>query len=155
MSIEVILNEPIPGLGSEADIVKVKSGYARNFLLPRKLAVRATAAGKKEIEALQKKRAQREAAELQSATELAESLNKATITFQMETVPESGKLFGSVTSMDIAERLVTMGHEVDRKKIQLKQPLKELGEHEVEIATGAGTQAKVKIVLEAAAHKDD
>jgi large subunit ribosomal protein L9 len=149
MSIEVILNQPVPGLGAEADIVKVKSGYARNYLLPNKIATRATAASKKEIELLEKKRAEREAAELQSAEELAAALNKATVTFQMESAEETGKLFGSVTSSDIAERLATMGHEVDRKKIQLDRPLKELGEQDVSVQLGSGITATVKVVLAA------
>lgn len=154
MSIEVILNQPVPGLGSEADIVKVKSGYARNYLLPKKIATRATAASKKEIELLEKKRAEREAAELQAAEELAVALKKATVTFQMESAEGSGKLFGSVTNSDIADRLATMGHEVDRKKIQLDKPLKELGEQEIAIQLGSGITATVKVVLAAADSSD-
>jgi len=85
MPIEVILKQPVPGLGAEADIVKVKAGYARNYLIPRDIASQATAASKKEIESLQKRRAEREASELKKAETLASALSKVTITFQMET----------------------------------------------------------------------
>lgn len=150
MPTEVILKQPVPGLGAEADIVRVKPGYARNYLIPRQIATMATSAGKKEIEALRTRRAQREAAELQAATDLAAALKKITITFQMETAEGSGKLFGSVTSADIAERLKAQGHEIDRRKIQLDRPLKELGEYTVAVNLGSDITASFKVVLAAA-----
>ncbi|MEM6883826.1 MAG: 50S ribosomal protein L9 [Verrucomicrobiota bacterium] len=147
MPIEVILKQPVQGLGAEADIVKVKAGYARNYLIPNNIAAQATAASKKEIEALQKRRAEREADELQKAETLAAALNKVTITFQMESAEGSGKLFGSVTSQDISERLATMGHELDRKKIQLDRPLKDVGEKTIKANLGMDVTATFKVVL--------
>ena len=155
MSVEVILKQPVPGLGSEADVVKVKAGYARNYLIPRNIATQATAASKKEIETLQKRRAEREAAELQSAQELASALKKATVTFQMETAEGSGKVFGSVTNQDIAERLETMGHTVDRKKIQMDRPLKEFGEYPIQINLGMDVKASIQVVLEKASASEE
>jgi large subunit ribosomal protein L9 len=148
MAVEVILKKPVLGLGLEADVVRVKPGYARNYLLPRDLAAVATNASKKMVEDLKKNRAAREAAELNAAEELATALKKSTITFQMEH-GNSEKVFGSVTSQDIAARLEILGHKVDRKKIDLPRPLKALGEHEVQISLPMGVQAKVKVVLEA------
>ncbi|MEM1158682.1 MAG: 50S ribosomal protein L9 [Verrucomicrobiota bacterium] len=150
MSIEVILKQPVHGLGAEADIVKVKAGYARNYLIPNNIATQATAASKKEIEALQKRRAEREAEELQQAETLATALKEVTITFQMESAEGSGKLFGSVTSQDIADRLATLGHKLDRKKIQLNRPLKEVGETTVKVNLGMDVTAAFKVILETA-----
>jgi len=147
MVIEMILKKPVAGLGLEADVVRVKPGYARNFLLPRDLAAVATQASKKMVEDLKKRRAAREASELNAAEELATALKKVTITFQMEH-GNSEKVFGSVTSQDIAARLEILGHKVDRKKIDLPRPLKVLGEHEVVIHLPMSVQAKLKIVLE-------
>jgi large subunit ribosomal protein L9 len=149
MAVELILKKPVLGLGQEADVVRVKPGYARNYLLPRDLAAVATQASKKMVEDLKKSRAAREAAELNAAEELATALRKVTITFQMEHGNSSDKIFGSVTSQDIAARLETQGHRVDRKKIDLPRPLKALGEHEVAISLAMGVQAKLKVVLEA------
>ena len=148
MSIEVILKKPVRGLGAEADIVKVKAGYARNYLIPNDIAAQATAASKKEIEALQKRRAEREAEELQQAEALAAALKDVTITFQMESAEGSGKLFGSVTTQDIADRLATMGHDLDRKKIQLDRPLKEVGTTNVKANLGMDVTASFKVILE-------
>jgi large subunit ribosomal protein L9 len=148
MAVELILKKPVLGLGLEADVVRVKPGYARNYLLPRDLATVATQASKKMVEDLKKSRAAREAAELNAAEEMATALKKLTITFQMEH-GNSEKVFGSVTSQDIAARLEIQGHKVDRKKIDLPKPLKALGEHEVPISLPMGVQAKIKVVLEA------
>lgn len=148
MPVELILKKQVPGLGAEADIVKVKPGYARNYLLPRDLAAVATSASKKQIENLKRARAEREAQELNEAQEVASKLNKITITFQMQSGDaENAKIFGSVTSAEIAERLASQGHTVDKHKIELPRPLKELGEHAVTIKLGSGIEAKVKVVL--------
>jgi large subunit ribosomal protein L9 len=158
MALEVILKQPVHGLGAEADLVKVKPGYARNFLIPRGLAVTATAASKKFVEDLKRKRAAREAAELNDANEKAKALNKVTLTFQME-ANEQGKIFGAVTAQDISERLAKLGHDIDKKKIAAK-PIKDEGDHEVTIALGHGVSAKIKVVLqvnkpEAAAEEEE
>jgi large subunit ribosomal protein L9 len=153
MAVEVILKKPVPSLGAEADLVKVKPGYARNYLLPQDLAVVATAATKKLVEELKRRRAEREAAELNAAEELATALKKVTITFQVET-SRHDKVFGSVTTNDIASRLEAQGHVVDRKKIVLPKLLKGLGEYEVHVHLPMNVQGKFKVVLESA-NKDE
>ncbi|MDR1191788.1 MAG: 50S ribosomal protein L9 [Verrucomicrobiales bacterium] len=149
MAVEVILKKPVPSLGAEADLVKVKPGYARNYLFPRDLAVVATAATKKLVEELRRRRAAREAAELNAAEQLATALKKVTITFQVETSRQD-KVFGSITVSDIAARLETLGHIVDRRKIVLAKPLKSLGEYEVEVHLPQSVHGKFKVVLESA-----
>ncbi|MDR1303629.1 MAG: 50S ribosomal protein L9 [Verrucomicrobiales bacterium] len=149
MAVEVILKKFVPGLGAEADLVKVKPGYVRNYLLPQDLAVVATTATKKLVEELRRRRAEREAAELNAAEELATALKKVTITFQVETSRQD-KVFGSITTNDIANRLDTLGHVVDRKKIVLDRPLKSLGEYEVLVHLPMSVQGRFKVVLESA-----
>ena len=147
MAVEVILKKPVEGLGAEADIVKVKPGYARNFLLPRDLAVVATSASKKMMEELKRHRAEREAQELNAAEEMATALKKVTITFQLESA-SSEKVFGSITTHDIADRLETNGIKIDRKKLVLPKPLRGLGEYEVLAHLPMNVQGKFKVVLE-------
>jgi large subunit ribosomal protein L9 len=132
-STEVILTENVPGLGAEADVVKVRRGYARNYLMPRGKAHEVTPASLRQIDALKAKRAEREARELNEAEELARRIGKARITFTLET-GETGKAFGSVTAQDIVNRLKNeLGAEIDRHKIVLDRPIKDTGEHEVAI----------------------
>ncbi|MEM9445350.1 MAG: 50S ribosomal protein L9 [Verrucomicrobiota bacterium] len=148
MAIELILKKHIPGLGSEADVVKVRPGYARNYLIPRDYAIVADGATKKMVEELQKRRAEREAEELNNANELAAKLANVTLTFQLESAVKGGKAFGSVTAKDITERLAAMGIGLSRKKIKLKQPLKEKGEHKLDTDLGSGVHATIKVVLD-------
>jgi large subunit ribosomal protein L9 len=131
---QVILTEPIAGLGSEADVVKVKPGYARNFLIPRGKAFEVTPASLKQINSLKAKRAEREARELNEAEELARRINKLKITLTLET-GETGKAFGSITAKDIADRLKAElgGLEIERHRIVLERPIKDSGPHEIEI----------------------
>jgi large subunit ribosomal protein L9 len=131
---EIILTENIPGLGAEADIVKVKAGYARNFLVPQGKALEVTPATLKKINLLKAKRAEREARELNEAEDLARRINKLRITLQLET-GESGKAFGSITATDIANKLKAelSGIEIDRHKIVLDRPIKDTGAHEIPI----------------------
>jgi large subunit ribosomal protein L9 len=132
-STEIILTENVPGLGAEADVVKVRRGYARNYLLPRGKAHEVTPAGLRQLDALKAKRAEREARELNVAEELARRIGKARITFTLET-GETGKAFGSITAQDIVNRLKNeVGVEIDRHKIVLEHPIKYTGEHEVAI----------------------
>jgi len=132
-STEIILTENVPGLGAEADVLKVRRGYARNYLLPRGKAHEVTPASLRQIDALKAKRAEREARELNEAEELARRIGKARITFTLET-GETGKAFGSVTAQDIVNRLKNeVGAEIDRHKIVLERPIKDTGEHEVAI----------------------
>jgi large subunit ribosomal protein L9 len=132
-STEIILTENVPGLGAEADVVKVRRGYARNYLLPRGKAHEVTPASLRQLDALKAKRAEREARELNEAEELARRIGKARITFTLET-GETGKAFGSITAQDIVNRLKNeVGMEIDRHKIVLEHPIKDTGEHELAI----------------------
>jgi large subunit ribosomal protein L9 len=130
---EIILTENVPGLGAEADVVKVRRGYARNYLLPCGKAHEVTPASLRQLDTLKAKRAEREARELNEAEELARRIGKARITFTLAT-GETGKAFGSVTAQDIVNRLKNeVGAEVDRHKIVLERPVKDTGEHQVAI----------------------
>src|SRR5256886_10296155 len=130
---ELILTENVPGIGSEADVVKVRRGYARNYLLPHGKAYEVTAGALRQLDALKQKRAEREARELNEAEELARRIGKARFLFTLET-GETGKAFGSVTAQDIVNRIKNeLGAEIDRHKIVLERPIKDTGEHEVAI----------------------
>ncbi|MBK8857646.1 MAG: 50S ribosomal protein L9 [Opitutaceae bacterium] len=129
---EVLLVKPVEGLGGEGDQVKVRAGYARNFLLPRNIAVPLTAANRKQVEALKKRRAVREAEELGGAQELAKKLEKTSLAFAVKT-GEGGKMFGAITSADIHGKLVAAGFDLDRKRIHLHTPVKTLGQHTVKV----------------------
>ncbi len=146
--IEVILTHNIVGLGGESDQVKVAAGYARNYLLPQGLAVPVNQANKKRLEALQRRRADREAHDLNSMTELAKSIGKLLTVITVKT-GDDGKLFGSVTSGSIADALKTQFDiSLDKKKIHLKEPLKTLGDHEVDLRLHAEVHATLKVRLE-------
>ena len=146
---EVILTHNIIGLGGESDQVKVAAGYARNYLYPHRLAVPVTQANKRQIEALRKRRGEREAHELNSMTELAKSVrNFPPLVIKVKT-GEDGKMFGSVTSGSIADELkhafeVTL----DKKKIHLEAPIRTLGEHEVELHLHTDVTASLKVRVE-------
>src|SRR6266508_136800 len=130
---EIILTENVPGLGAEADVVKVRRGYARNYLLPHGKAHEVTPASLRQLDTLKAKRAEREARELNEAEELARRIGKTRIIFTLET-GETGKAFGSVTAEDIVNRLKNeLGAEIDRHKIALERPIKDTGEHVVQI----------------------
>jgi large subunit ribosomal protein L9 len=130
---KVILTENIPGLGAEADVVKVRRGYARNYLLPHGKAYEVTAGALRQLDSLKQKRAEREAREMNEAEELARRIGKARFIFTLET-GETGRAFGSVTAQDITNRVKNeLGAEIDRHKIVLERPIKDTGEHEVAI----------------------
>ena len=132
-STEVVLTENVPGLGAEADVVKVRRGYARNYLLPQNKAHEVTPSSMRQIDSLKKKRAEREARELNEAEELSRRIGKLRVTFTLET-GETGKAFGSITAQDIVTRIKNeIGTEIDRHKIVLEHPIKTTGEHEVAI----------------------
>ena len=120
---EVILREKITGLGSEADVVKVKAGYARNYLIPKGKAFEATKGNLRNLESLQAKRAQRETEELAEAQELAGKISRLKPKFTLET-GQGGKAFGSITSMDIHKELEDKGISLERTAIKLDKPLK-------------------------------
>ena len=141
-STEIILTENIPGLGAEADVVKVRRGYARNFLLPQGKAYEVTKRSLRQLDNLKAKRATREAAELNEAEDLARRIGKLKVVFMLET-GETGKAFGSVTAQDLVKRLKNeLGNEIDRHRILLEHPLKTTGEHEVSIKLHHDVTAK-------------
>jgi large subunit ribosomal protein L9 len=146
---EVILKENIPGLGAEADVVKVRRGFARNFLVPQGKAFEVTPANLKRLNLLKAKRAEREARELNEAEELARKINKLKLDFVLET-GETGKAFGSVTAKDIEDKLLAEAEiKVDRHRIRIERPIKESGEMEVPIQLHAEVTATLKIEVKA------
>ncbi|HVC21232.1 MAG TPA: 50S ribosomal protein L9 [Vicinamibacterales bacterium] len=141
---EVILREHVDNLGQRGQVVKVADGYARNYLLPRKLALPATDGNKKRIERERRIFEAREQEEKQAAEGLAARLT-ATECVIARKVGETETLFGSVTSADVAEYLASKGFEIDRKKIQLHEPIKQLGEFDVPIRLHREVTAHVKV----------
>jgi large subunit ribosomal protein L9 len=143
---ELLLKEDIDNLGTRGELVKVRPGYGRNYLLPRGLAVLATAANVKQIEMQRRALLKRTAVEHDQAVGQAELLNQVVLEFSRK-VGEHGMLYGSVTSMDIAEGLAAKGYEIERKRIQLKDPIKEPGDYEVPIKLHREVTAQVKVVV--------
>jgi large subunit ribosomal protein L9 len=141
---EVILREDIEKLGSRGDVVKVAPGYARNYLLPQRLAVPATEANKKIVEQERQAALRREAVERGQAEEQAKLLAAVVLT-TVQKAGEQDQLFGSVTAKDIAELLAKQGFEIDRRKIVLHEPIKTLGEHTVHIKLFRDVTAAVKL----------
>ncbi len=148
MQTEVILKAKVEGLGAEADLVKVRPGYARNYLIPRGLALPATSAVKHQVEKLKQARAEREARELNEANALATRINRMTLTFQMTAGGEGEKVFGSVTAHDIVERLAKENVALDRKRLKLPHPIKTTGEHAIEVHLHPDVKASLRVVLE-------
>ena len=144
MSIEVILREHVEHLGSRGEVVKVANGYARNFLFPRKLALAVTAENKRQIERDRAKAEAREAEERQVAEALLRRLEALDVSIARR-VGEHETLYGSVTSADIAEALQAQDFTVDRRKIQLPEPLKTIGEHTVPVKLTREITAKLKV----------
>ncbi|WP_018969449.1 50S ribosomal protein L9 [Rubritalea marina] len=149
---EVILRTKIDNLGAEADVVKVKAGFARNFLIPQGKAYEATAQNLQHTEDLKKARAEREAAELSEAQDLAAKIKKAQLTFTLE-LGQNGKAFGSVTSIDIQKKLEEEGIVLDRKAIQLDSPIKTSGASKVEIKLLTDVTATLNITVAAPAEE--
>ncbi|MBV9183348.1 MAG: 50S ribosomal protein L9 [Acidobacteria bacterium] len=147
---EVILKEDVAKLGSRGDVVKVAEGYGRNFLLPRKLAIEATSGNKKVIEQMRAAALRRSAKEKAQAEELSKQFDGLSVSFERRS-GEHDQLFGSVTSGDIAEALEKKGFLVDRRKVQLHEPLKSLGEFTVPIRLHKDVSAHLKVTIERAA----
>ena len=149
-STQIILTENIPGLGAEADVVKVRRGFARNFLLPQGKAYEVTKSSMRKLDMLKGKRAEREAKELNEAEEIARRIGKSKMIFTLET-GESGKAFGSVTSNDIATRLKNeVGADIERHRIVLESPIKSTGEHEISIKLHPDVTATLKFNVKSA-----
>ena len=143
---KVILATKIEGLGCEADLVTVKAGYGRNYLIPQGLAFEATPANQRFINMLQKKRAEREAAELANFQEIAGKIAAVTLELTLE-AGENGKVFGAITNQQIAEALSAQGIEIDRHTLDLEKPLKKSGSYEVPAKLHPQVTAVVKVNL--------
>ncbi|MDP2137539.1 MAG: 50S ribosomal protein L9 [Candidatus Didemnitutus sp.] len=139
---EILLLKPVDGLGAEGDQVKVRAGYARNFLLPQGMAVPLTVSNRKQVESLKKARGLREANELNGAQEMAAKLAKTNIAIAVKT-GEGGKLFGAVTTNHIHEKLVAAGIEIEKRRLHLGEPVKTLGKHEVKIKLHADVSVEL------------
>jgi large subunit ribosomal protein L9 len=150
MNVQVILNEDVPNLGNTGDVVKVRAGYARNYLLPRNLAVEADernlhAFDHQKAVAMRKREAQRIA-----ASTVKDKIEALTITVEAR-AGEEGKLFGSVTNIDLERALREKGLQVDRRRIVLPEPIKQLGDYNVPVKLEAEVEASLKVVVAAQA----
>lgn len=143
---EVILKEDVNKLGHRGDVVKVADGYGRNYLLPGKLAIEATAANKVVIEQMKASAVRKTAKEKVVAEQQATELSAVELTFQRK-VGENDQLFGSVTSSDIAHELEQKGYTIDRRKISLEEPLRSLGEYHVPVKLHRDVTAHVKVTV--------
>ena len=141
---EIILCEDVPGLGKSGDVVNVKGGYARNFLLPRKKACIMTPENLKRIELQKKKARQQWEEEKKKAEELAEKLNKVSCTVSVE-VNDLGKLYGAVSENDIVKALELEGFEIDKKMVSTEKPIEELGIFDVAIKLHPEVTAKIRL----------
>jgi large subunit ribosomal protein L9 len=144
--IEVILRDDVKSLGRAGELVRVKPGYARNYLLPHGLAYEATEGNKKRIAAEAKARTTRNQAERTESERFAATLGGVTLTLGGK-AGEEGKLFGSITAQDIAEALARQGHEVDKRRIELEHPIKTLGHHTVAIRLPHEIHAEVRLTV--------
>ena len=141
---KVILQEDIDKIGNRGDVVTVKPGYARNFLLPRKLAIEATLGNMKALERIRNSLAKKTATELEAAQKQSALLNGVEIHFTRKT-GENDRLFGSVTSADVSESLAAKGFKVDKRQVQLAEALKALGEYPVTIKVFRDVTAQIKV----------
>lgn len=152
-STQVILKERIKGLGAEADVVKVKRGFARNFLLPQGKAYEATKGNLRHTERLKAVRAEREAAELAEAEKFASKIKKVKLKLVLAT-GQGGKAFGAITTMDIAKGLKEQsGIEIDRHQIDLERPIKNTGNFEIAVKLGYEVTATLKLSVTASSDK--
>ena len=146
---EVILREDVERLGSRGDVVKVAAGYARNFLLPKKMAVAATESNKKIVEQERQSHLRKEAKAKNEAEDLSKLLGGANVTISQK-AGENEQLFGSVTAKDVAEALEKQNFTIDRRKILLEEPIKQLGQHKVNVRLhkDVTTEITVNVVKE-------
>jgi large subunit ribosomal protein L9 len=143
---QVILREEVENLGTIGDVVKVKPGYARNFLLPRGLAVEASTRNLREVEHQKRVIADKRLREQKTAGAVAEKLGSVTLTFALR-AGEDGKLFGSVTNQDIHRALEERGFAVERRRILLNEPIKTLGEHQVAVHVGPDVKTTIAVTI--------
>ena len=146
MNQEVILKGPVKGLGAEADMVRVKPGYARNYLFPRGLATPVNAASKRQIESLKKRREEREVAEAAATQERAAKLVKLALAFELKQAQEGAeKLFGAITATEIAAALNEKGFEVERRDVIVAKAINHVGEHDVTVDLGYSVKVQIKV----------
>ena len=145
---QVILRDEVPNLGSIGDVVKVKPGFARNYLLPRGLAIEANTRNLKELEHQKRVVADKRLREQKSAAAVADKMGGVTVSFPMR-AGEDGKLFGSITNQDIHRALEEKGFTIERRRILLDEPLKTLGEHKVSVHVGPDTRATITVTVTA------
>ena len=143
---EVILREDIKTLGKAGELVKVKPGYARNFLLPKGLAYEATEGNRKRILAESKARAAKAAEEAGEARTLAAKLNAVNLNLSRK-AGEGDRLFGSITTQDLADALAAQGHSVDKRRIELEHPIKTIGQHAVSIRLHPEVTAEIRVMV--------
>ena len=143
---EVILREDIDKLGNRGEVVKVASGYARNFLIPKRLAVAATDSNKKIVEQERQAHLRKEAKQQGEAQDLAKLLNGVSVTIAQK-AGENDQLFGSVTSKDVADALAAKNFTIDRRKIQLDEPIKQLGEYKIPVRLHKEVTAEITVVV--------
>jgi large subunit ribosomal protein L9 len=141
---QIILQEDIDKLGHRGEVVTVKPGYARNYLLPKKLAIEATTGNMKALERIRGALAKKTATELEAAQKQAALINGVSLAFKRKT-GENDQMFGSVTSADIAEGLTAQGFKIEKRQVQLADPLKSLGEYNVTIKVFRDVTAEVKV----------
>ena len=147
---KVILTKDLDNLGRAGALVDVKTGYGRNYLLPRNLAVLATAKNIRQLDHQKSGILARAAKERQNMTSMAQKLSAIEVKFTRK-VGEQNKLFGSVTSKDVHEQLAAQGYQIERRQVHLPEPLKEVGTHEVEVKLHPEVTAKVKVTVAAEA----
>ena len=150
---EVILKEEVANLGHRGDVVKVAEGYGRNYLLPHKLAIEATQANKAVIEQMKASAVRKSAVEKADSEALSKQLDAVSLSFHRK-AGEKDHLFGSVTSSDIADALEQKGFNIDRRKIQLNEPLKNIGEFDVPIRLHRDVVSKVKVSVQKEAEEE-
>lgn len=141
---KLILTHEVTGLGNPGDVVEVRDGYARNYLLPRGFATVWSKGGEGEINAIRRARRAREVASLEAAQTLRDQLNAATVVVEVSAT-ESGRLFGSVSTAQIAEAAAKQGLAIDRRKVQVESPIKALGDHQVKVSLHPEVQAKLAV----------
>ena len=144
---EVILREDVDKVGARGTLVKVADGYARNFLLPKRLAVPATESNKKIVEQEREAYLRREAKDKGESQDLAKLLTGVTLTFRHK-VGENNHLFGSVTAKDIADALEAQKFQVERRKVQLEEPIRTVGDHDVAVRLHRDVTTHIKVVVE-------
>ena len=144
---KLILTQEVTGLGTPGDVVEVKDGYGRNYLVPRGFAVAWTKGGEKQVEAIRKARSSREIKSLEEAQQVRATLEGAKVTLPAK-AGANGRLFGAVTTADVADAVAKVGGpKVDRRKVELPQPIKSLGEYTVLVRLHPEVQARVPVTV--------